>query len=276
MDIVERGQGVPLVLVPGIQGRWEYMRPAVDALAEHFRVLTFSLSGEPGSGSGRRPDCGFDGLTAQVDRVLDDRGLRAAIVCGVSFGGLIALRYAATRPGRTLGLVLVSTPAPGWHLRPRHAVYARLPWIFGPLFLAETPFRLRDELRAALPEPAARRRFARGQLRTFLQAPVSVGRMAARARLIATADAAGAAAMVTTPTLVVTGEPALDHVLATRAASPYATLIRKARSIVLTGTGHLGLVTKPEAFAAHLKAFADEAIAHAAGPRARGAAHDAA
>ena len=31
--MTDRGAGPPLVLVPGIQGRWEWMAPAVDALA---------------------------------------------------------------------------------------------------------------------------------------------------------------------------------------------------------------------------------------------------
>jgi hypothetical protein len=41
MQIVDRGHGVPIVLVPGIQGRWEYLGRTVDALAQAFRVITF-------------------------------------------------------------------------------------------------------------------------------------------------------------------------------------------------------------------------------------------
>lgn len=280
MDVIDRGHGAPLVVIPGIQGRWEYLRPAVDALAEHFRVLTFSLSGE--RRSGRRYDRarGFDDFVDQVDAVLDDRGLASAIICGVSFGGLIALRYAAARPQRASALVLVSTPGPGWHLKRRHEIYARLPWVFGPLFLAEMPWRMREELRASFPDVTARRQFGRAQVRTFLQAPVSLSRMAARARLIANADASRECQAVTCPTLVVTGEPSLDHVIATRGASPYGSLIRKARTIVMPETGHLGLVTKPSVFAAHVKAFTDEALGHDRPRRAvgfeTGKAHDAA
>ncbi len=39
MSVYDRGTGAPLVIVPGIQGRWEYLRPALDALAESFRVI---------------------------------------------------------------------------------------------------------------------------------------------------------------------------------------------------------------------------------------------
>lgn len=260
MEVVDRGHGVPLVIVPGVQGRWEYMRPAVDALAERFRVLTFSLSGERRSGRQFDPTRGFDDFSDQLEAVLDARGLPAAIVCGVSFGGLVALRFAARHPDRTSALVLVSTPGPGWHLKRRHDVYARLPWLFGPVFLAEAPWRMRDELRAALPDKAERRRFKRDQLRTFLEAPLSVSRMAARARLIAQMDAAAECRAITSPTLVVTGEPGLDHVLATDSASAYATCIAGARAVTIEGTGHLGSVTKPHAFASTIGAFASDVL----------------
>lgn len=261
--VVERGTGTPLVLVPGVQGRWEYMRPAIDALAEHFRVLTFSLAGERRSGCSYDPRRGLEDLVEQVDTVMDLRGLRSAIVCGVSFGGLVALRYAATRPERTRALVLVSTPAPGWHLRRRHEIYARLPWVFGPVFLAEIPWRMRAELRAALPNGADRRRFHRQQLRTLLAAPVSVSRMAIRARLIGRTDATALCRAITRPTLVLTGEPELDHVIRGDGGSVYAKLIPTAEGRVLAGTGHLGLVTRSRDFADAVRTFADRSGVHA-------------
>ena len=48
-DMEIRGNGPPLVLVPGMQGRWEWMTPTVEALARRFRVGTYSLCGEPGA-----------------------------------------------------------------------------------------------------------------------------------------------------------------------------------------------------------------------------------
>ncbi len=155
-------------------------------------------------------------------------------------------------------MVLVSTPGPGWHLRRRHELYARLPWILGPVFLAEMPWRMRDELRAALPDRADRRRFARAQLRTFLEAPLSLSRMATRARLIERMDAAAECRAHHRPTLVVTGEPQLDHVIAAEGASAYGMLIAGARTTVLAGTGHLGSVTRPREFATAIKTFADD------------------
>ena len=39
MNIVDRGTGTPVVLIPGIQGRWEWMSPAIDALTAGHRAL---------------------------------------------------------------------------------------------------------------------------------------------------------------------------------------------------------------------------------------------
>src|SRR5437870_7000457 len=140
----------PLVLIPGIQGRWEYMRRAVDALSKHFHVLTFSL-------------CNARTMEAYVDQVvrtLDENHVRRAVVLGVSFGGVVALRFAAAHPERTGALVLASTPGPGWHLRPRHEICVRFPWLFGLPFLAWAPWRLRRELAASFPNGRGLLRFS--------------------------------------------------------------------------------------------------------------------
>lgn len=258
LPIVSTGSGIPLVLVPGIQGRWEYMRPTVDALARAFRVITFSLCGERTSGLAYDAARGLDSYVAQIERALDQLGVERAVVCGVSFGGVVALRFAAARPARTTALVLASTPGPGWHLSRRHELYAAVPWIAGPLFLVETPFRLRSEVISAIPDARRRRRFAWQQFRTLLAARVSFGTTAARAKLIGAMDLAGEAARVTAPTLVVTGEAGLDHVVPVDGASAYARLIRGARAAVLAGTGHIGAMTRPDAFAACVEQFVKE------------------
>lgn len=256
--MIEFGHGPPLVLVPGIQGRWEYLRPAIDALARTFRVLTFPLSGERESGTRIDPRLGFDNDARQILTGLDRRGIERAAVCGISFGGLPAIRFAATCRDRVSALVLASTPAPQWNLRRRHRIYARVPWLFGPLFLIESPFRLRHEVAATLPEVAARWRFARSQLATLARTPLSPTRMAARAALIANTDIAADCARVTAPTLIVTGERALDRVVSVERTLTYLELIAGARHRTLPATGHLGSITRPDAFASLVRVFLGE------------------
>ena len=244
MQIIDRGNGPALIVVPGVQGRWEYMRPAVEALSAYFRVLTFSL------------DAGdLDGYAQQVAEVLSRKGIDRAAICGVSFGGLVAVRFAAQNPARCTALILASTPRPAFRLRRRHQIYVRAPWVFFPIFIAESPLRLRPEIRAAIPDPSARRRFALRGLRTLLSAPVSVSRMAARARLIASVDLGPDCERIVAPTLVVTGERHLDHVVPVEGSSEYLRMIPNARSAVLEQTGHLGSITRPDAFATMIRDF---------------------
>ena len=261
MDLIDRGSGPPLVLIPGLQGRWEYLRPAVDALSGFFRVLTFSLDDTVPPKPDTTGQPGLDPYADAVAALMADARVERATICGVSFGGLIAVRFAARYPAHCDALVLTSTPRPRLRLRRRHEVYLRAPWIFGPIFLAETPFRLNPEICAAIPDARARRRFSLRSLRTAIGAPVSLSRMAARARMIATEDVTPDCARITAPTLVVTGERHLDHVVPVEGSSEYLRLIRNARAIVIERTGHLGSITRPDAFAAIVRDFVSEADA---------------
>ena len=146
--MIDLGAGIPLVLVPGIQGRWEWMAPSVNALAREYRVIAASLPGEPGVDAGFDADADFDVFVRHLDDVLDASGVANAIICGVSFGGLIALRYAAMRSHRVRGLILVSTPGPRWRLNPSQARYARWPALSSPLFVFGAVRRGWRELRA--------------------------------------------------------------------------------------------------------------------------------
>ena len=255
MSIVDRGSGPPLVLVPGIQGPWEYLRPAVESLSACFRVLTFPLCGERHSGRVLDPALGLDNYTAQISAVLASRGLARAVICGVSFGGLVALRFAAANPAATDALVLASTPGPDYRLSRRHEIYARAPWLCGPLFLAETPWRLRAELRRTFPDAHGRLTFSLAGLRTLIAAPISLPRFAARARLLPAGNRRADCARISAPTLVVIGERELDRVVPVEGSREYARLIRDARLAILEDTGHLGTITRPDAFAALVRDF---------------------
>jgi 3-oxoadipate enol-lactonase len=270
VPLIDVGKGPPLVLIPGIQGRWEYMRPAIDALAASFRTLTFPLCGERGCEVPLDPALGIDNDAGQIAAVLDRSRVDRAVICGISFGGLPAIRFAAVAPDRTAALVLASVPGPHWHLRPRHRVYARAPWLFGPLFLAETPWRLRGEIRSALPRAGARWRFVRGQLGTLWRARLSPTRMAWRAALISSPLLVEDCARIVAPTLVVTGEPGLDQIVGVDGTLAYLQLIAGAQHATLGKTGHLGSITRPEAFASLVREFAEHASGRGSFGRDRG------
>ncbi len=187
MDLVVRGAGDPIVVVPGIQGRWPYVEPTVDALARSHRVITFSLAGEP-EGRAFDADRGLENYVDDLDAAIETARVDRPTVLGVSFGGVVALRFASIRPERVRALVLVSAPGPAWTPAGRHRAYIRHPWLFGPVFLVESPLRAGPEMRAALPTWAGRTRFSVQQVRTFLRAPLSFRRMATRALVAGAVD----------------------------------------------------------------------------------------
>ena len=246
--MIDVGSGPPVVLIPGIQGRWEWMWPAVDALERRCRVITFSLAEDRRGG---RPDPirGFDDYLDQIDEALTRAGLGEAAVCGVSFGGLVALHWAARRPERTRALVLVSTPPPDWKPAARVDWYLRAPRLLSPLFAAQSPFRLGPEIWRARDTVRDRLAFAGRHLARIAQSPFSPLDMAERIRRMATIDFEADCRRVTAPTLVVTGEPGLDRVVSVAGTRSYTDRIAGARHATLARTGHIGLVTRPDRFA---------------------------
>jgi len=231
--MIEQGSGPPLVLVPGLPGPWQYVAPAVQALSNRFRVLTLSLG----------PECTIEADVTRILAALDERQIDRAVICGISLGGLVALRFAAEHPDRTAALIVASAPGPGATLRPHHRVYTRWPWLCGPLFVLETPFRLRHETHWT---PARIKMLAAA----ILRAPVSFTKMARRATLVESTDIAADCRRVVSPTLVMTGEERLDDVVPVKSTINYMTSISGATHIVMHGAGHLGPITHAMEFAA--------------------------
>ncbi len=255
----EFGQGPPIVLIPGIQGRWEWMRLPIRALARRHRVLTFSLSdvGQMPRGPGTSEDARsmFDRWVDHIDRGLDRAGIESAAIAGVSFGGLIALRYAATRPARTTSLVLVSTPAPTMRLSAEQARYVAYPRLALPLFALRGAQRLAPEVWAAHETWVSRGRAALAHSVHVASAPSSPVRMAAWVQAWRETNLVDDCRRVVSPTLVITGEAGLDRVVPVASTLEYVKLIAGARHVTLPRTGHMGLMLRPEAFAEAVSTF---------------------
>ncbi len=254
--MIDRGSGAPVVLIPGVQGRWEWMTPTVDELAKHCRVLSFSLGDEPTSGAAVDERAGFDAYLQQVEDALQRANVQQAILIGVWYSGLIATEFACRYPHRVRGLVMVSALPPGWQPDARVRFYMRAPVLLAPVFAVTSPMRLFPEVRAAL-RTGARVRFMTSALRRALVTRVSPSRMARRVRWIETYKFSDASA-VHIPALVVTGEEHLDRIVAPELTRKYLALWPHARYHRLAATGHIGSMTKAAEFARLVSAFANE------------------
>ncbi len=196
-----------------------------------------------------------------LDALLAKAKLEHAAVCGVSYGGLIALRYAAARPERTMALALVSTPSPTWKPNCQIDWYLRAPRLLSPAFALSSPLRLYPEIARAFPDLFRRGAFGAQHLWRVITHPFRPTRMAQRVRLLETANFAEDCPQVSAPTLVVTGEAGLDRVVEVDSTRHYVRAIADAAYVQIGDTGHIGLVTRPREFADVVASFV---TAHAA------------
>lgn len=252
--MIDRGHGSPIVLVPGLQGRWEWMTPTVEALSAHHRTFSFSLDEVDAA---RAPARAFDAWVAEIDRLLDRAGERQAAIAGVSFGGLVAVCYAARRPDRVSSLVLISVPAPRWRWDHPMAKYVSRPRLALPIFMARAAGRLLPEFRALDTRTGPRLRFLTRHLSNVVRFPASPTFMAACVRAWDATDITAECRRITAPTLVITGEPDLDRVVPVGATLEYQALIRGARHMTLERTGHLGVISRPNELAALVTQFVE-------------------
>lgn len=237
----------------------DYLLPGFAALADQFRVILYD---QRGGGRSRAPgaaDLGFDRHLDDLGAVLDAFAIARADVAGYSFGGLIAMVFAARRPERVRHLALCSS-APPWHGyrdgldRALAAAQAEV--------AAERTALERSGLRERLPEEYRRRRFAlsvagyfadprlahaltpfKVQARAAEAVRQSLGDFDFREEIAATLDGAR--------TLVVHGErDPLDH----RHMAEVAARIG-ARFELLPACGHVPYVEAPGEFFGILRAF---------------------
>jgi 3-oxoadipate enol-lactonase len=245
----DSGSGPPLIVIPGVQGRWEWMRPTVDALRRQCRTITYTLCGDRGANVAPEPGLGFDNYLRQLDDVFATTGLSRAALCGVSYGGLIALRYAATRPERVNAIIFSSSPAPGWQPSERQRRYVTRPWLSMPAFLIGAPFRVWPEIARALPDWPSRLGFVVRQSIRVVAAPMIPSRVAERVWLEQSLDFRQDCERILAPALIVTGEEGLDTVVPVHVTRRYESLLHDVRYELMTDTGHMGLLTQPERFA---------------------------
>jgi pimeloyl-ACP methyl ester carboxylesterase len=248
------GQGPTLLVIPGIQGRWEWARPAIQELSRSHRVVSYSLCGERNSVPPIAPRT-FDDLVRQAINALNRATDGPAVVCGVSYGGLIALRLAARHPERVRAVVLASPLNADFAPDDRIRRWIAHPRLMAPAFLAGSPGRILPELQAAHGRAWMPR--AIGLLGRVVRAPHSPDRMAERIRLLETEDFVADCRAVTQPTLLITGEAGLDRIVPAEASCRMLDWLPNARHVTIDRTGHWGCVTRRDAFAREVSQFVE-------------------
>lgn len=104
VDYSDAGIGMPIVLIPGITEFKEAFAFQSRGLQSSYRVIGYDLR----RGLKRAADYTLEALVDDLRNFLRAMNLDRAVICGHSFGGLIAMQFALQYPQETNALVLIS------------------------------------------------------------------------------------------------------------------------------------------------------------------------
>jgi pimeloyl-ACP methyl ester carboxylesterase len=245
-DYCEWGEGPPIVMIPGLAGGYELLGPLARLLAAEHRVISYQLRGEANCFA-LRARFGMQDLVADLVEFLDWMCLENPIILGVSFGGALALEFAARHPYRLDRLVVQGAGARfecGLIQRIASTVLNRFPLPADNAFVNQF-FNL---LFGARQDNAALFEFV---TRQCWQTDQSV--MAHRFRLVEGYNITSRLRRIRVPTLVLAGQR--DLLVSARSLGLLCDGLSQGHLSRLPGCGHLAFVTHPQLLAARVSQF---------------------
>jgi len=131
----------PLVLLHGALASSAHLLGELEALAARFRVYAVDVVGQSVKSADAQPSVKNDDYGHWLADVMNALSLPRALIAGVSWGGFVAVRFAAIAPERVEKLVLL-VPA-GLVTGPLWAGFTRVAWPIMRYRQKPTPARLR-------------------------------------------------------------------------------------------------------------------------------------
>lgn len=253
----------PLLLLNSLGTDLRLWDAQIPRLAERLRVVRSDARGHGRSDAPSGPYT-VERLAGDVVALLDRLGIERTHLCGLSLGGLVALRLAAGHPERVDRAVFANTAA---RIGTAEAWQARIDAVrAGGMAAIREPVLARF-----LSSPFRHRRpdIARW-LGEMLEATPADGYTAACAAL-RDADLGPLVGTIRAPSLVIAGE--LDEATPPAQAEALQAAIPGSKLVLFAGTGHLSNLERPDAFGRTILAFLTEPTpAGAAMPNSRGKA----
>jgi pimeloyl-ACP methyl ester carboxylesterase len=260
MNVIELGEGPPIVFVHGLGGAWQNWLEQLPRFAEHHRCIAVDL---PGFGHSQMPakKISISGYGRSLDALCDQLNIDAACFVGNSMGGFVSAELAIAFPQRVERLVLVSAAGLSIeHQRNERALAAmrRLNnvltfytgWIASRSDLVTRRSRVRKAtlgLVARHPErlhPALAAEQLRGSGKPgFIDALDALTDYPIRDRL----------PDIACPALIVWGTD--DRLVPLADASQFERLIPDSRKLIFEDTGHVPMLERPDAFNHALEQF---------------------
>ena len=239
-DVLECGNGMPVVFLHGLVGLNEHWDAVVDRLSGRCRCVTLEIP----LLSLRGVDCSLSAVSAMTMQFVDHEVGEPAILVGNSFGGHVALRVTHERPELVRALVLAGssglierTVVRGAPVRPSRE------WLIekiGELFYDKSKMDPTDVDRA----------YALLNERGGARAMVKLSKTARRDNM------ADDLADIIQPTLLIWGRE--DIVTPPSAGQGFCELMPDARLRWLESCGHAPMIEAPEPFADAMIEFFDE------------------
>jgi pimeloyl-ACP methyl ester carboxylesterase len=251
LNVVERGGGLPLLLVHGFPLDHSMWQGQIDALAEHCRVIAPDLRGFGRSQLGSAKVLTMEQLADDLAGLLEALHVHERVIfCGLSMGGYVGWQFWRKHRQRLLALVACDTRAAGdtgvaatarRELAARvlnegsvAAAEAMLPKLFSPVTVQQRPDlveQMRQVMLATPPETIA----------------------AALEGLAVRPDVTELLPGIDVPTLVVVGQ---DDVIATvDEMQAIADAIPDAAWLVVPQAGHMSPLENPDVFNEALAEF---------------------
>jgi pimeloyl-ACP methyl ester carboxylesterase len=245
-DFCVWGDGPPIVLIPGLAGGYSLLGPLARLLSTHFRVIAFQLRGETDCFALRRR-FGLSDLLSDLAEFLRQQRLESPTLMGVSFGGILALEFAARYPHRLDRLIVQGVGARferGFIQRVAGIILSRYP------LPSDNPF-VNQFFNLLFGGRHSHDPLFQFVTRCCWQTDQSV--MAHRFKLVERFDVTPRLPRVRVPTLVLSGDR--DLLVSKNSLKCLTKGIANNRHVSLTGAGHLAFVTQPKRVAAEVTRF---------------------
>ena len=262
-NLVDIGEGPPLVFVHGLGGAWQNWLENILEFARDHRVIAVDL---PGFGASEMPreDISISVYGVWLDALLGELGLEAVTLVGNSMGGFISAEVAIKFPHRVERLVLVAAAGlTSEHLRRERL----LPFLYAGEEIAQwMTARVVGRSHELVGRPRGRHALLwfvtphaeRWAPELVLEQTKGAGKPGFLPALDALTDypIRDRIPEIRCPTLIVWGTE--DRLVPLRDAHKFDKLIPDSRLVVYDDTGHVPMLEEPERFNRDLRAFLAE------------------
>lgn len=241
--------GIPLIMLHGLADSWRIFERLISHLPESIHVYAMT---QRGHGDSSRPESGYGTGDFEEDLVMfmDALGIERAVILGASSGGFPARSFAVSHPERTLGLVLLGSPATLKGIPAVQEIWdSKISRLTDPV----DPEFVEEFAKGTLSKPVPRE-FLEVVLEENLKLPARVWRDTTEG--IMSEEFPGTLGRISAPTLIIWGDQ--DGLLSKRSQEEMAQVIPDSRLVVLREAGHLLYFEDPEGVALHVADFVEE------------------